>query len=496
MSVEDSVGMNGKNPKGDHDNENEDDIESFVSAEESFPPDDDHLRDDIEIADDKTEVTANKRNYDSIGYSSLSSTSKRVCVNNGNSHLMKKATNGEESKPLLSSKQKKKKISSAYTYYMNTSSHHGFDPERESDLSTPKPKFYRFTSTELTPHAALLKEPPASNNERGDVTGLLRRSAVLPCHDIDESGNFILVSVGGRSGWARKFNTPTPASSEIPNLGKFVEAKSFRATEGWMGNHMFLLDGKIMLGSDAPLFFFTNFLILFVGLLNYFYLLPHLFDLQKLQLQESIVSQDHSIWLPGTLIQALFLIFIFSTFVSLWVCAITDPGIIPGKSHPDKPPVPTDGIPIGGPLGHRYCATCNIFRPPRSKHCNSCNVCVSKFDHHCPWVGNCIGERNHRIFFLFLCSISFATCIVTYTCMQILYLSYFGIDSQSQTNEEIDENMGSEDIADNLYQSSDEIPVFVRLWNECTQLPFVILICVFTLMCAWSLVSLMVGFIS
>eukprot|EP00594_Rhizosolenia_setigera_P013681 CAMPEP_0178976852 /NCGR_PEP_ID=MMETSP0789-20121207/24110_1 /TAXON_ID=3005 /ORGANISM="Rhizosolenia setigera, Strain CCMP 1694" /LENGTH=99 /DNA_ID=CAMNT_0020666079 /DNA_START=65 /DNA_END=361 /DNA_ORIENTATION=+ len=99
MSVEDSVGMNGKNPKGDHDNENEDDIESFVSAEESFPPD------DVEIADDKTEVTANKRNYDSIGYSSLSSTSKRVCVNNGNLHLMKNATNGEESKPLLSSKQ-------------------------------------------------------------------------------------------------------------------------------------------------------------------------------------------------------------------------------------------------------------------------------------------------------------------------------------------------------------------------------------------------------
>jgi hypothetical protein len=62
------------------------------------------------------------------------------------------------------------------------------------------------------------------------------------------------------------------------------------------------------------------------------------------------------------------------SITSFWACAVTDPGILPPLSSPMKPPVPTD-VHVGGPLGHRYCSTCNIFRPPRSKHC-SCVQCL------------------------------------------------------------------------------------------------------------------------
>lgn len=234
-------------------------------------------------------------------------------------------------------------------------------------------RYYRFHATPITPIVALHKKPgptggtPTATGGHQGVTGLLRRSAVVPSHGTDVSGDWILVSVGGRSGWARK---------KLPqqHFSGFTLADEFAATEGWMGNHAFMCGGKCMLGSDAPSLVFTNVLILVGYLWHFLVVLPRL---------EQMEVAGHFNWHVKTLFWWSVALGTTSV-ITLWISALMDPGIIPPVSSPVKAPIP-DGVVLGGPVGYRYCSTCNIFRPPRSKHCNSCNVCVSKFDQYVSW---------------------------------------------------------------------------------------------------------------
>jgi len=202
-------------------------------------------------------------------------------------------------------------------------------------------RYYRFTSTPLTPIAALHKRPSSvplttptnSANDftasgggggggGGGVTGLLRRSAVVPSHGTDASGEWILVSVGGRSGWARK-------KSHHHQYAGFTPAETFVATEGWMGNHAFLCHGKVMLGSDAPSLYFTNGLLLVGAIMHFGIIVPKL-----TQLAHHHDVKEHDAWFllssPVWLFWISVLLFLLSE-IFLWICACMDPGIIPGK---------------------------------------------------------------------------------------------------------------------------------------------------------------------
>lgn len=116
----------------------------------------------------------------------------------------------------------------------------------------------------------------------------------------------------------------------------------------------------------------------------------------------------------------------------LFMCAWTDPGILPRNTSPldrlkaDNPDLYDENGELvskliyhqlnpnfvigkqekcpktGEMITYKYCHTCHLFRPPRSSHCHYCDNCVEEFDHHCPWVANCVGKRNYRYFVLFL----------------------------------------------------------------------------------------------
>ena len=406
-------------------------------------------------------------------------------------------------------------------------------------VNTTIQAYYRFNVTALTPFAALHTRPldgpmsasrvdsngnPIPNTDSSSaVSGLLRRSAVLPSHGTDPSGNWILVSVGARSGWARKkqfveVNDACTSSEEIingtrtiggnsQNVATFTCADKFVAKEGWMGNQVFLMEGKLMFGSDAPLFFFTNFLIMGSLFSYYTIILPHLYHLEK-------ENYDHfptpMKWTTHSATVISVSLLAMLTLASLWVCALTDPGILPAISSPVKMPVPTDqtlpqvddeatnnsafserdsmrpgAVKIGGPLGFKYCSTCNIFRPPRAKHCNSCNVCVSKFDHHCPWVGNCIGSRNHRYFFLFLICVTSLTVVVTCTCVRIFMQTYHDLKFDVASHYADSEN--STKIHD--YEEHGKEASYLILESIRSE-PTAVIFAFFTALCAWSLASL------
>mmetsp|Transcript_104304 Transcript_104304/g.294795 ORF Transcript_104304/g.294795 Transcript_104304/m.294795 type:complete len:341 (-) Transcript_104304:22-1044(-) len=91
---------------------------------------------------------------------------------------------------------------------------------------------------------------------------------------------------------------------------------------------------------------------------------------------------------------------------SFALASFVNPGIVPRSDAPAKE---LERDPGGQPshrflringvtVKQKFCTTCMILRPPRSKHCSFCDNCVLRFDHHCTWLGNCVGLHNYRYF--------------------------------------------------------------------------------------------------
>ncbi|KAF8569946.1 hypothetical protein P879_02402 [Paragonimus westermani] len=121
-----------------------------------------------------------------------------------------------------------------------------------------------------------------------------------------------------------------------------------------------------------------------------------------------------------------FLICVTGLWVAFYRCVTTDPGYIPTSDNEDRQLTvirlvesaisqvdDDDGQqskPVSQPL-ERFCTTCLVQKPLRSKHCASCDRCVARFDHHCPWIYNCVGMNNHVYFMLYLVFTSFSCAL-------------------------------------------------------------------------------------
>ncbi|CAG9325644.1 unnamed protein product [Blepharisma stoltei] len=181
---------------------------------------------------------------------------------------------------------------------------------------------------------------------------------------------------------------------DFPNLPIDLCSKSL--WELWPSKNQFFCKGKIMIGSsqDNLPFILTLTLLTIVPISFFVFICRYL-------------------WYNVTIsIPILSGIFYFGSIVFFLLTSFSDPGIIPRKkvfqALGDVPKEFTAEV-FFTEFGHlhKFCATCEIYRPPRSHHCAKCDNCVEVFDHHCPYVNNCIGLRNYIYFMMFVMNLLF-----------------------------------------------------------------------------------------
>ena len=85
-------------------------------------------------------------------------------------------------------------------------------------------------------------------------------------------------------------------------------------------------------------------------------------------------------------------------------CILQDPGTVPAKRE-DQVGAILRMSELPGFHSDRFCVSCMIIKPLRSKHCDTCDRCVARFDHHCPWVYNCVGAGNLHLFVGYLAAL-------------------------------------------------------------------------------------------
>lgn len=185
-------------------------------------------------------------------------------------------------------------------------------------------------------------------------------------------------------------------------------------TKGYKGSSIICCGGRFAVGQLWPNSLSTVVMTLGPGFIYFQYLLPQVVDSPFL---------DSFLGVSQSVLGALILIaFILASFVN--------PGIVPrcdtvpkelsvNYFDPHNKPMPRFLQINNITVKQKFCNTCNIFRPPRSKHCQFCDNCVLRFDHHCTWLGNCVGLHNYRFFvcLIYSSTLFLIECIYVVCCI-------------------------------------------------------------------------------
>lgn len=100
------------------------------------------------------------------------------------------------------------------------------------------------------------------------------------------------------------------------------------------------------------------------------------------------------------------------------------------------------------PSSRLYCHTTFVKKPIRSKYCSQSCLVIARFDHFCVWLNQSIGYNNHRLYIMFLISL-------TTTTISFLVLSLRGL-----TNELRDKSNPIELLLNNKF-------FFITILNIC-----------------------------